>query len=100
VRWRWRNTAELRLSLGERVGWATVSRTSEHGWIFTAIGSFPSVTPPQLSIVMEYCELGTLRELLDREKDLTLAKRIILAMGAARGLYRYQRGERAPRGRG
>lgn len=95
-----RNTAELRLSLGERVGWATVSRTSEQGWIFTAIGSFPSVTPPQLSIVMEYCELGTLRELLDREKDLTLAKRIILAVGAARGLYRYQPGERAPRGRG
>ena len=78
----------------------TVSRTSEHGWIFTAIGSFPSVTPPQLSIVMEYCELGTLRELLDREKDLTLAKRIILAVGAVRGLYRYQCGERAPRGRG
>ncbi|XP_055269117.1 mixed lineage kinase domain-like protein isoform X4 [Moschus berezovskii] len=47
-----------------------------------------TVTPPQLSIVMEYCELGTLRELLDREKDLTLAKRIILALGAARGLYR------------
>lgn len=93
VRWRWRNTAELRLSLGERVGWATVSRTSEHGWIFTAIGSFPSVTPPQLSIVMEYCELGTLRELLDREKDLTLAKRIILAVEAARGLYRLHHSE-------
>ncbi|XP_052512485.1 mixed lineage kinase domain-like protein [Budorcas taxicolor] len=59
----------------------------------TAISSFPSVTPPQLSIVMEYCELGTLRELLDREKDLTLAKRIILALGAARGLYRLHHSE-------
>ncbi|XP_055269115.1 mixed lineage kinase domain-like protein isoform X2 [Moschus berezovskii] len=52
-----------------------------------------TVTPPQLSIVMEYCELGTLRELLDREKDLTLAKRIILALGAARGLYRLHHSE-------
>ncbi|EPY85064.1 mixed lineage kinase domain-like protein [Camelus ferus] len=46
-----------------------------------------TVTPSQLSIVMEYCERGTLRELLDKEKDLTLAMRIILVLGAARGLY-------------
>ena len=52
------------------------------------------------SMVMEYCELRTLRELLDREEDLTLAKRITLTLGAARGLYRYQRGQGAPRGRG
>ncbi|XP_035868106.1 mixed lineage kinase domain-like protein [Phyllostomus discolor] len=47
-----------------------------------------TVTPPQFSIVMEYCELGTLRELLDQEKDLGFAKRIVLIVGAARGLYR------------
>uniref|UniRef100_A0A8C3VQZ9 Mixed lineage kinase domain-like protein n=1 Tax=Catagonus wagneri TaxID=51154 RepID=A0A8C3VQZ9_9CETA len=52
-----------------------------------------TVTPPQLSIVMEYCELGTLRELLDKEKDLTLALRIILVLGAARGLYRLHHSE-------
>ncbi|KAB0389989.1 hypothetical protein E2I00_007512, partial [Balaenoptera physalus] len=52
-----------------------------------------TVTPPQLSIVMEYCELGTLRELLDQEKDLTLAKCIILVLGAARGLYRLHHSE-------
>ncbi|XP_059523462.1 mixed lineage kinase domain-like protein isoform X2 [Myotis daubentonii] len=52
-----------------------------------------TVTPPQFSIVMEYCELGTLRELLDQKKDLTLAERIVLAVGAASGLYRLHRSE-------
>ncbi|XP_057569613.1 mixed lineage kinase domain-like protein isoform X2 [Hippopotamus amphibius kiboko] len=52
-----------------------------------------SVNPAQLSIVMEYCEFGTLRELLDQQKDLTLAKRIILVLGAARGLYRLHHSE-------
>ncbi|XP_032013789.1 mixed lineage kinase domain-like protein [Hylobates moloch] len=52
-----------------------------------------TVTPPQFSIVMEYCELGTLRELLDREKDLTLGKRMVLVLGAARGLYRLHHSE-------
>nr|XP_031536686.1 mixed lineage kinase domain-like protein isoform X1 [Vicugna pacos] len=52
-----------------------------------------TVTPSQLSIVMEYCERGTLRELLDKEKDLTLAMRIILVLGAARGLYRLHHSE-------
>lgn len=47
-----------------------------------------TVTPPQFSIVMEYCELGTLRELLDRQKDLGISERIILVLGAAKGLYR------------
>ncbi|XP_043753983.1 mixed lineage kinase domain-like protein isoform X1 [Cervus elaphus] len=58
-----------------------------------AIGSSPSVTPPQLSIVMEFCDLGTLRELLDREEDLSLAERVILTLGAARGLYRLHHSE-------
>lgn len=52
-----------------------------------------TVTPPQLSIVMEYCELGTLREVLDKEKDLALALRIVLVLGAARGLYRLHHSE-------
>uniref|UniRef100_G1QE57 Mixed lineage kinase domain like pseudokinase n=1 Tax=Myotis lucifugus TaxID=59463 RepID=G1QE57_MYOLU len=52
-----------------------------------------AVTPPQFSIVMEYCELGTLRELLDQKKDLTLAERIVLAVGAASGLYRLHHSE-------
>ncbi|XP_045047930.1 mixed lineage kinase domain-like protein isoform X2 [Desmodus rotundus] len=52
-----------------------------------------AVTPPQFSIVMEYCELGTLRELLDQKKDLSFAKRIVLIVGAARGLYRLHHSE-------
>ncbi|XP_028624554.1 mixed lineage kinase domain-like protein [Grammomys surdaster] len=47
-----------------------------------------TVNPPEFSIVMEYCELGTLRELLDRERDLTMSVRSLLALRAARGLYR------------
>lgn len=47
-----------------------------------------TVKPPEFSIVMEYCELGTLRELLDRDKDLTMSVRSLLVLRAARGLYR------------
>ncbi|XP_006152702.1 mixed lineage kinase domain-like protein isoform X1 [Tupaia chinensis] len=47
-----------------------------------------TVTPPQFSIVMEHCELGTLRELLDKKKDLKYGERFLLVLGAARGLYR------------
>jgi protein kinase domain-containing protein len=54
------------------------------------------VKPPEFSIVMEYCELGTLRELLDREKDLTMSVRSLLVLRAARGLYRYRRVKRTP----
>ncbi|XP_032985084.1 mixed lineage kinase domain-like protein isoform X4 [Rhinolophus ferrumequinum] len=52
-----------------------------------------AVTPPQFSIVMEYCELGTLRELLDRQKDLEISERIVLVLGAAKGLYRMHHSE-------
>lgn len=45
-------------------------------------------TTPQFSIVMEFCELGSLRDLLASRKDLTLAQRVILMLGAARGLNR------------
>ncbi|EGW07301.1 mixed lineage kinase domain-like protein [Cricetulus griseus] len=47
-----------------------------------------TVKPPEFSIVMEYCEHGTLRELLDKEKNLTFNERIFLVLGAAKGLYR------------
>lgn len=52
-----------------------------------------TVKPPEFSIVMEYCEHGTLRELLDKEKDLTLSVRILLVLGAAKGLYRLHHSE-------
>ncbi|XP_008570998.1 PREDICTED: mixed lineage kinase domain-like protein isoform X1 [Galeopterus variegatus] len=52
-----------------------------------------TVSPPQFSIIMEYCELGTLRELLDKEKDLTFGVRIALILGAARGLNRLHHSE-------
>ncbi|XP_051057720.1 mixed lineage kinase domain-like protein [Phodopus roborovskii] len=52
-----------------------------------------AVKPPQFSIVMEYCEHGTLRELLDKEKNLTLSERIFLVLGAAKGLYRLHHAE-------
>ncbi|XP_050000357.1 mixed lineage kinase domain-like protein [Alexandromys fortis] len=52
-----------------------------------------TVKPPEFSIVMEYCKLGTLRELLDEEKDLPLSVRIFLVLGAARGLYRLHHSE-------
>ncbi|XP_058135701.1 mixed lineage kinase domain-like protein [Dasypus novemcinctus] len=46
-----------------------------------------TVSPPQFCIVMEHCELGTLRELLDKKQDLNFGVRILLALGAAKGLY-------------
>lgn len=72
----------------EKGGGGLQSRTSE-GPDLHSVRSLPSVTPPQYSIVTEYCELGTLRELLDKKKDLTFVQRIILILGAATGLYRY-----------
>ncbi|KAM6223800.1 mixed lineage kinase domain-like protein [Rhynchocyon petersi] len=44
--------------------------------------------PTQYCIVMEYCELGTLRELLDTRQNLDFGMRIFLSLGAAKGLYR------------
>uniref|UniRef100_A0A9L0S9U9 Mixed lineage kinase domain like pseudokinase n=1 Tax=Equus caballus TaxID=9796 RepID=A0A9L0S9U9_HORSE len=55
-----------------------------------------TVTPPQFSIVMEYCELGTLRELLDKDKDIIFALRIVLVLQAAKGLYRLHHSEASP----
>ncbi|XP_069824730.1 mixed lineage kinase domain-like protein isoform X2 [Dendropsophus ebraccatus] len=40
------------------------------------------------SLVMEYCEKGTLRQLLEREPDLPWERRIQMALDAARAIYR------------
>ncbi|KAM4833883.1 mixed lineage kinase domain-like protein isoform 1-T3 [Thomomys bottae] len=52
-----------------------------------------TVSPPQFSLVMEYCELGTLQELLEQEKDLSLEMRIHLILESAKGLYRLHHSE-------
>ncbi|XP_006878923.1 PREDICTED: mixed lineage kinase domain-like protein [Elephantulus edwardii] len=43
--------------------------------------------PTQFCIVMEHCELGTLRELLDEQQNLDYGGRIFLCLEAAKGLY-------------
>ncbi|KAM9192123.1 LOW QUALITY PROTEIN: mixed lineage kinase domain-like protein [Dugong dugon] len=48
--------------------------------------------PAQFCIIMEHCEFGTLRELLDKEQNLEFGVRIFLS-GAARGLYRLHHSE-------
>uniref|UniRef100_A0A8C4Y8R0 Mixed lineage kinase domain like pseudokinase n=1 Tax=Gopherus evgoodei TaxID=1825980 RepID=A0A8C4Y8R0_9SAUR len=45
---------------------------------------------PCFSIVMEYCEKGTLRDVLTRKPQLPWETRIRMALDAARGLYRYK----------
>uniref|UniRef100_A0A8C4Y8B0 Mixed lineage kinase domain like pseudokinase n=1 Tax=Gopherus evgoodei TaxID=1825980 RepID=A0A8C4Y8B0_9SAUR len=47
---------------------------------------------PCFSIVMEYCEKGTLRDVLTRKPQLPWETRIRMALDAARGLYRYVMG--------
>ncbi|KAM4720782.1 mixed lineage kinase domain-like protein isoform 2-T3 [Rhinophrynus dorsalis] len=55
-----------------------------------------SNSEPCYSMVMEYCEKGTLRELLNREQDLTLEQRVLMALDAARALYRLHQTELKP----
>ncbi|XP_056381439.1 mixed lineage kinase domain-like protein [Hyla sarda] len=43
---------------------------------------------PSYSLVMEYCEKGTLRQLLEREPDLSWEHRVRMALDAARAIYR------------
>ncbi|KAM6176836.1 mixed lineage kinase domain-like protein isoform 1-T2 [Erethizon dorsatum] len=43
---------------------------------------------PRFCMVTEYCERGSLRDVLDEEKNLGLDLRELLARGAATGLYR------------
>ncbi|XP_036246407.1 mixed lineage kinase domain-like protein [Molothrus aeneus] len=51
---------------------------------------------PCFSIVMEYCKHGTLRDVLNKQQNLSWDIRIRMALGAARGLYRlHQTGEKS-----
>ncbi|XP_013359316.1 PREDICTED: mixed lineage kinase domain-like protein [Chinchilla lanigera] len=43
---------------------------------------------PRFCLVSEYCERGSLRDVLDEDKNLRLGVRWLLAQGAATGLYR------------
>ncbi|XP_053741524.1 mixed lineage kinase domain-like protein [Synchiropus splendidus] len=53
---------------------------------------------PVYSIVMEYCEMGSLREVLDRkELVLILMNQAQMCLGAAHGLYRLHQTEAKPR---
>ncbi|KAM9376252.1 mixed lineage kinase domain-like protein [Pholidichthys leucotaenia] len=48
---------------------------------------------PQFFIVMEYCEKGSLREVLDREPDLSWPRKTRMCLDAARGLYQLHQAE-------
>ncbi|NXS14158.1 MLKL protein, partial [Neodrepanis coruscans] len=51
---------------------------------------------PCFSIIMEYCKHGTLRDVLNKQRQLSWDTRIRMALGAARGLYRlHQTGEKS-----
>nr|XP_006115190.1 mixed lineage kinase domain-like protein isoform X2 [Pelodiscus sinensis] len=47
-----------------------------------------SGSSPRFSIVMEYCEKGTLRDVLTKKPGLPWETRVRMAVDAARGLYR------------
>ncbi|XP_077145044.1 mixed lineage kinase domain-like protein [Ranitomeya variabilis] len=46
------------------------------------------------SLVMEYCEKGTVRQLLDNEPDLSCERRVRMALDAARAVYRLHQTEK------
>uniref|UniRef100_A0A8D2J4W0 Mixed lineage kinase domain like pseudokinase n=1 Tax=Varanus komodoensis TaxID=61221 RepID=A0A8D2J4W0_VARKO len=52
---------------------------------------------PEFSIVVEYCEKGTLREVLTKEPGLSWKIRAEMASDAAAGLYRYGGGKEEAR---
>ncbi|CAN2389273.1 Mixed lineage kinase domain-like [Pristimantis euphronides] len=52
-----------------------------------------SGTDPCYSLVMEYCEKGTLRQLLEREPDLSWESRVNMTLDAARAVYRLHQTE-------
>ncbi|XP_040265300.1 mixed lineage kinase domain-like protein [Bufo bufo] len=52
-----------------------------------------SGTGPCYSLVMEYCQKGTLRQLLEREPDLPPERRVQMALDAARAVYRLHQTE-------
>ncbi|XP_075045493.1 mixed lineage kinase domain-like protein [Mixophyes fleayi] len=45
------------------------------------------------SLIIEFCEKGTLRKLLKKETDLTWERRVLMALDAARALYRLHQTE-------
>ncbi|XP_069460217.1 mixed lineage kinase domain-like protein [Ambystoma mexicanum] len=53
-------------------------------------------TRPSFSIVMEYCEKGTLRQVLEKETELSWDVRLRMALDAARALYRLHQTEVKP----
>ncbi|XP_053305491.1 mixed lineage kinase domain-like protein [Spea bombifrons] len=52
-----------------------------------------SKSEPCYSLVMEFCEKGTLRDLLNREKALSWMRRVHMVLDAARALYRLHQTE-------
>ncbi|XP_066439142.1 mixed lineage kinase domain-like protein [Eleutherodactylus coqui] len=52
-----------------------------------------SSSDSRYSLVMEYCEKGTLRELLRREPELSWQRRVQMSLDAARALYRLHQTE-------
>ncbi|XP_006010420.1 mixed lineage kinase domain-like protein [Latimeria chalumnae] len=48
---------------------------------------------PNFMIVMEYCELGCLRQVLDSKRELSWLQRIQMSLDATRGLYRLHQSE-------
>ncbi|XP_044125889.1 mixed lineage kinase domain-like protein isoform X3 [Bufo gargarizans] len=52
-----------------------------------------SGTGPCYSLVMEYCQKGTLRQLLEREPDLPPERRVQMALDASRAVYRLHQTE-------
>ncbi|KAG8562426.1 hypothetical protein GDO81_015671 [Engystomops pustulosus] len=48
---------------------------------------------PCYSLVMEYCQKGTLRELLEKEPGLSWERRVRMALDAARAVYRLHQTE-------
>uniref|UniRef100_A0A672J185 Protein kinase domain-containing protein n=1 Tax=Salarias fasciatus TaxID=181472 RepID=A0A672J185_SALFA len=49
---------------------------------------------PEFLIVMEYCEKGSLRQVLDNERDLPWTRKAQMCLDAARGLYRLHHTEK------
>ncbi|XP_063293386.1 mixed lineage kinase domain-like protein [Pelobates fuscus] len=52
-----------------------------------------SKSEPCYSLVMEFCEKGTLRDLLNRERGLPWEQRVSMVLDAARALYRLHHSE-------
>lgn len=51
---------------------------------------YPVGPNPTYLIVMEFCEKGNLRHVLDSPRKLTWERKTHMCLDAAQGLYRYQ----------